>query len=83
MFVYYRNKVDGKIEAKYKGCDTNSSKFRDVSKYERFEDSTDLPLDAFPVIVKDAPESFEIKSPDGSIWQISMNNAGKLEATKT
>lgn len=37
MPVYYRNRETGLIEAKYVGCDTQSSRFRDKSLYERIE----------------------------------------------
>lgn len=49
MTVYYRNKVTGKIEAKYVGCDTNSMKFRDETKYERFASIEDLPIEIMPI----------------------------------
>lgn len=53
MTVYYRNKITGKIEGKYFGCDTNSTKFRDTTKYDRFESDIDIPLDVSPVIKKE------------------------------
>jgi hypothetical protein len=48
MYIYYRNKESGKIEARYTGCDTNSTVFRDESKYERFEDEMFHDLDVMP-----------------------------------
>jgi len=48
MPIYYRNKKTGKIEAKYVGCDTLSSLFRNRELYERFESDKDLPLEVTP-----------------------------------
>ena len=48
MPVYYRNKKTGKIEARFVGCDTQSSLFRNKELYERFETDQDLPLEVEP-----------------------------------
>lgn len=48
MPIYYRNRKTRKIEAKYSGCDTKSSVFRNRELYERFESPKDLPLEVQP-----------------------------------
>ena len=58
MPTYYRNKETGKIEAKFVGCDTQSTVFRDPDLYERFESDQDLPLDVEPTL---APAPVEKK----------------------
>ena len=60
MPVYYRNKETGKIEAKFVGCDTQSSVFRDKELYERFESDQDLPLEVVPA---PTPAPLEVPGP--------------------
>lgn len=83
MPVYYRNRQSGKIEGKYIGCDTQSVRFRDGAKYDRFVSEADLPLQvrAEPSPI-DAPKQMMLKSSDGSIWQLTVDNGGKVKAAK-
>lgn len=49
MPIYYRNISTGEIEAKYIGCDTASSKFRNEANYERFETPENLDVQIEPI----------------------------------
>ena len=60
MPVYYRNKKTGEIEAKYVGCDTLSTVFRNEELYERFESPEDLPLEVVPA---PTPARLEVPGP--------------------
>lgn len=67
MPVYYRNRETGKIEAKFVGCDTQSTRFRDPELYERFESDQDLPLEVRPVPTPAPAEKKE--KPWWKFWQ--------------
>ena len=69
MPVYYRNKETGKIEAKFVGCDTSSTVFRNKDLYERFESSRDLPLDVQPVPTPPPPTKPAEEKPWWKFWQ--------------
>ena len=68
MTVYYRNRETRKIEAKFVGCDTRSSVFRNADLYERFESDQDLPLGVKPAPTPEAAPPAE-KKPWWKFWQ--------------
>lgn len=83
MSIYYRNRETGKIEAKYVGCDTQSSLFTDTKLYERIVTDKDLPLDIQPTpSTPDAPEQLHLKSPNRTVWKIKVGDDGKITAQK-
>ena len=67
--IYYRNKKTGKIEAKFVGCDTLSSVFRNEELYERFESSRDLPLDVQPAPTPPPPPKPAEEKPWWKFWR--------------
>jgi len=83
MPIYYKNKSNGKIEARYVGCDTSSTKFRGDA-YERFEDDAMLALDVAPALspAPTPPASFDLSSPNGQTWTVTISDTGKLTTVK-
>lgn len=70
MPIYYRNKSTGEIEGRFVGCDTNSSKFRNTSKYERFLDEAILDLEISPTPTPPPP------------WVNKLKNATTIKALR-
>ena len=72
MPTYYRNKKTDKIEAKFVGCDTQSTKYRNQELYERFETDETLPIEVMPVTIPPelpVQEAVKIKKPWWKFWK--------------
>lgn len=84
MFVYYRNKASGKLEAKYQNCDTNSTKFCDSALYSRFLSKEDLSLEVFPPSREGelggllAPKQLLLSDGQGKLYAITIES-GRLK----
>ena len=77
MPVYYRNRVTGKIEGKYVGCDTLSPIFRNEIVFERFESDEDLELDVKPKPTVEA-SSLRLFSATKE-WEITISETGRIQ----
>lgn len=83
MPTYYKNRKTGKIEGKFVGCDTKSSLFRNAKLYERIVTDKDLPLEVQPTPTPvEVPTRIELKSNDGTVWTLEVDNTGKIKAEK-
>lgn len=83
MNIYYRDKFSRLIVAKYIGCDTRSTVFSDVTRYERFENPHNLPLESNPPYNPvSIPQKLFLQSPNNDLWELSIDNEGKITMTK-
>lgn len=103
QFFYRKNTLQ--IDAVYKNCKTNSTKFKDKTVYTEVNVSDPAykisrnhkviikkgkiigtkpsvnPIQ--PNIINDVPTKLKLKSPDGSIYEVGIDDTGKLKTVKT